>query len=164
MRFMMNIRYFEDLDKKLAYNIAEYVTDISSTKENGVARVSMETILECDLAIVALVNNKFAGYIRAKEDILKNVRQLPYRQVGSLVVAPEFQGSGVASRLVREITDCVTAERSIPFALVNSASEQAFLAGGYEHALPGDLPQEASSPLNGRPVVYSMSKFINLER
>lgn len=160
----MNFRYFEDLDKKLAYNIAEYITTFSSNEENGIARVSMDTILECDLAIVALVNNRFAGYIRAKEDILDEVKELPYRQVGSLVVVPEFQGNGVASMLVNKITDDVIAEWSIPFAFVNSASESTFLASGYEYNLPGELPKSASSVLHGKSVVYPMHKFIDLEQ
>lgn len=158
----MKIRYFEDLGRTQAYDIARYISDFSSEANSGVAAISVQEIMECDLAIIALVNNVFAGYIRAKEDISVAVEALPYRQVGTLVVAPEFQGNGLASKLVEEVTREVIGGWSIPFAFVNTKSEAAFLANGYEDVLPGELPAQASSMLGGKALIYPMYKFVGL--
>ncbi len=154
---MVEIYNFAALDTKQQEKIARLVslsTVIDSEKEHPLlVPVTIEEILATtDARVVLTATNSLAGYIRAKDTLVKE-DDTAFRQIGTLTVLPEFQGNGVGIELVRSMTQLVLSE-SIPFAFVNEKSQRTFTNAGYRKADDKELPSDAKSKLGNQPMIY----------
>ena len=150
------LHVFDELSKSMQLAVATKVANFcTNTNEiNGIIPLSIDEIMETQWAIVSTVNEKFAGYVRLKQEIVHEKTLRTYQSIGTLVVAGAFQGNGIGAELVSKITDDIFTTTNIPFAHCNSLSLKSFQTAGYIAAMPGVLPAAATSAYNNRSLIF----------
>jgi hypothetical protein len=155
----MEISYLDGLGASEQENIARYISSYSVSSDSQISKVTIEEILESNIALVALADGDFAGFIRTKNGINVNNYGYSCQQVGSLVVASSFRGQAIAPELVKDMTECVVLEGIMPFAFANRQCKEIFVNNDYTSALIGEIPMLASSELGNEAMVYPISNF-----
>lgn len=154
---MIDIYNFAELSNNERQIIAGIVSASSRPNighDHSLAQVETDEILASNLALVGFAQDSFAGYIRGKKTHTNTETSRIFRQVGSLVVMPEFRKNGVGNRLVTDLTALVVSDEQIPYAFCGPNSKPTFMKAGYREALPGELPQDAISLLGNQEMVW----------
>ena len=145
------------LDARQQLSIAESVAERSQRPDASIAPITVDQLLETELAVVAWEGDEFAGFMRAKNTIETSPSGYQYRQIGTLVVAEQFRGMGLSRVLIEDVTQFVIEDQVIPYAFSSPASKRAFLRCGYTIALPGELDAFVQSMFGNEGMVLPYS-------
>lgn len=145
-----------ELEKNILAGIVSASTSMPTQKtyEHSLAEVEADEVLASELALVGFVADSFAGFIRAKPDIVRTQDHRVLRQIGSLIVMPGFRNMGVGNRLTSDMTQAVQNKDIIPYAYCGPESKKIFHRVGYVEAAPNQFPLETVSPLGNRLMYY----------
>ncbi|HMH30914.1 MAG TPA: GNAT family N-acetyltransferase [Methylomirabilota bacterium] len=150
-----NLRGNKGIDRDTIWNTA---VDLSNSAEEIVPVTRHDIYLGSIRAYIALTKDRqFAGLVRAKRTPYYHQPPVKaYWQIGTLVVPKIYQGNGIATDLVKAITEDMVNNPSMSnpnlFAFVSDQSVKAFEANNYVPAVAGELPSPAKSQC-GNPAV-----------
>jgi len=142
----------EATDRQGFANLIAVLSQSAADSEQKIIALSPEDVVQKHMGLVALHEGEFVGYVAGNFPDIRG--QVLLSKVGSLIVSPLYQGQGVGTHLVGQITDEVLARDMVPYAFCNPNSVIAFGENGYQEAQASQLPEGAVSPLGNKAMIY----------
>ena len=150
----LSVEFLEDVDPAKQQKIANLVAVLSHSQLSEKQRIiplSPEDVFQKYIAMVALWEGEFMGFVGASDPIPHE--QTLLCKVGSLIVPPGYQGQGIGSELIWDVTEQLISEGKDPYAFANPVSLKAFTKIGYVPATDGQLPIGEFSPYGNTSLV-----------